>query len=171
MRRSVAVLGAMLCLMTVGSSGSPAQPRGMRVVEAWKKFQESFAEDNPYAQEDQEMRQQAAGEIERLQAEVKTPDPKAGEITVTLPGGATMEMVWIEPGTFMMGSPDSDDWAYSYEKPQHRVTISEGFYLGKYELTEGQWAFETGSLVIALGNAYEVDGPMKPERWSSRFGT
>ena len=25
------------------------------------------------------------------------------EITVELPGGTTMEMVWIEPGTFLMG--------------------------------------------------------------------
>ena len=61
------------------------------------------------------------------------------EITVTLPGGATMDFVWIESGTFMMGSPDSDAGAYSWEKPQHEVTISKGFYLGKYEITQAQW--------------------------------
>ena len=42
-----------------------------------------------------------------------------------------MEFVWIEPGTFMMGSQESDDMVYSDEIPQHRVTISQGFYLGK----------------------------------------
>ena len=41
------------------------------------------------------------------------------EKTATLPGGATMEMVWVPPGTFMMGSPDSDDTALDWEKPQH----------------------------------------------------
>ena len=30
------------------------------------------------------------------------------EITVELPSGTPMEMVWIEPGTFTMGSPDSE---------------------------------------------------------------
>ena len=28
------------------------------------------------------------------------------EIAVPLPGGANLEMVWIQPGRFMMGSPD-----------------------------------------------------------------
>ena len=33
---------------------------------------------------------------------------QAGEIAVDLPGGVVMEMVWIEPGVFAMGSPDSE---------------------------------------------------------------
>lgn len=59
--------------------------------------------------------------------------------TFDLPGGATMDFVWIEPGTFVMGSPESDDCARENEKPQHRVTITRGFWLGKYEVTQGQW--------------------------------
>jgi formylglycine-generating enzyme required for sulfatase activity len=59
------------------------------------------------------------------------------EITVDLPGGATMEMVWIEPGTFTMGA---SDWELGHsDGPQHEVTISRGFYLGKYEITQEQW--------------------------------
>ena len=61
------------------------------------------------------------------------------EITVDLPGGVQMEFVGIEPGTFMMGSPDSDSLAKNIEKPQRQVTISKGFYLGKFEITQGQW--------------------------------
>jgi len=60
------------------------------------------------------------------------------ERTFTLPGDAEIEMVWVEPGTFMMGASDSDDWAIDNEKPQHEVTITQGFWLGKYELTQGQ---------------------------------
>ena len=71
------------------------------------------------------------------------PDPFPGTV-VDLPGGATMAMIWIEPGTFTMGSPDSDDRAKSHEKPQHEVTITEGFYLGKYEVTQAQWASVMG---------------------------
>ena len=61
------------------------------------------------------------------------------EITVDLPGGATMDFVWIQPGTFVMGSPGTEQERYPNEGPQHEVTISQGFYLGKYEVTQGQW--------------------------------
>ena len=69
------------------------------------------------------------------------PSGAVGEIAVDLPGGATMEMVWIEPGTFTMGSPEwvRKEWGYGGEYPQHEITITRGFYLGKYELTQGQW--------------------------------
>ena len=50
-----------------------------------------------------------------------------------------MEFVLIPAGTFMMGSPDSDAEAYYDEKPAHRVTISQPFYLGKYPVTQAQW--------------------------------
>ena len=46
-----------------------------------------------------------------------------------------IEFVWVPAGSFMMGSENG--WAD--EKPAHRVTISEGFYMGKYEVTQAQW--------------------------------
>ena len=61
------------------------------------------------------------------------------DVTVTLPGGAKLEMVWIQPGRFLMGSPDSESGRNEDEGPQHQVTITKGFYLGKYELTRAQW--------------------------------
>ena len=67
----------------------------------------------------------------------------AKEIAVTLPGGALMEMVWIPPGTFWMGSPDTGGMAVEGENSQHQVTISKGFYLAKYELTQGQYENST----------------------------
>jgi len=41
--------------------------------------------------------------------------------------------VWIPPGTFIMGSPESEPNRDSDEGPQTTVTISRGFWLGKYE--------------------------------------
>ena len=67
------------------------------------------------------------------------------EITVDLPGGVTMEMVAIEPGTFTMGSPDSEPKRIQNEGPQHQVTLTQGFYLGKYELTQAQWQAVMGT--------------------------
>ncbi len=61
------------------------------------------------------------------------------DITVTLPGGAKLEMVWIQPGQFLMGSPVSETGRDDDEGPLHEVTITRGFYLAKYELTQAQW--------------------------------
>ena len=57
--------------------------------------------------------------------------------TITLPGGAKIEMIYCAPGEFMMGSPESEDGRNG--KPQHRVTLTKGFWLGKYEVTQEQW--------------------------------
>src|SRR4030095_5281239 len=46
-----------------------------------------------------------------------------------------MEFVLIPAGTFKMGSNTGDQ----DERPVHEVTISKAFYLGKYEVTQGQW--------------------------------
>ena len=59
--------------------------------------------------------------------------------TVTLPGNVPLEMVWCPPGTFMMGSPDSEVGRNADEGPQHQVTLTHGFWMSKYEVTQAQW--------------------------------
>ena len=56
-----------------------------------------------------------------------------------------IEMVLIKAGTFMMGSSDTETDRDSSEGPQHQVTITKDFYLGKYEVTQGQWEAVMGS--------------------------
>ncbi|GHU03936.1 hypothetical protein FACS1894158_03300 [Betaproteobacteria bacterium] len=51
-----------------------------------------------------------------------------------------MEFILIPAGSFMMGSDGDSD-----EKPQHSVTISQPFYLGKYQVTQAQWKAVTGN--------------------------
>ena len=68
-----------------------------------------------------------------------------GEPVVSLPGGVQMEFVWIEPGMFVMGSPNSEVGRSDDEGPQHEVTISQGFYLGKFEITQEQWESVMGT--------------------------
>jgi formylglycine-generating enzyme required for sulfatase activity len=63
-----------------------------------------------------------------------------------LPEGATpLELVYIPPGTFLMGSPESDAQHQEREQPQHYVRISQGFYIGKYEVTQAQWTAVMGT--------------------------
>ena len=82
-------------------------------------------------------------------------------ITVTLPGGATLEMIWIQPGTFQMGSPNSEPGRFSDEGPQHEVTITRGFYLGTYEITQGQWERVMGTRPWS-GRSYVLEYPDHP---------
>ncbi|MCC6697773.1 MAG: formylglycine-generating enzyme family protein, partial [Candidatus Hydrogenedentes bacterium] len=49
-----------------------------------------------------------------------------------------MKFVWIPPGTFVMGSPASEEGRNDDEQ-QHQVTLTQGFWLGKYEVTQAQW--------------------------------
>jgi formylglycine-generating enzyme required for sulfatase activity len=50
----------------------------------------------------------------------------------------SLEMLWVEPGTFTMGSPTSENGHRSNET-QHEVTLTNGFWLGKHEVTQAQW--------------------------------
>jgi len=65
-------------------------------------------------------------------------DKRGLGLTVALPGGKQMDFVWIEDGSFIMGSP-VDEEGRKPDEIQHTVTLSKGFYLGKYEVTQGQW--------------------------------
>lgn len=64
------------------------------------------------------------------------PQPKRGD---TIRNSLGMKLIYIPPGEFLMGSPASEDDRRSYSKPQHRVKISRGFYMGVTEVTQAQW--------------------------------
>lgn len=50
-----------------------------------------------------------------------------------------MKMRLIPAGSFMMGSLENELYRKDNEGPQHKVTISEPFYLGVYEVTQEQY--------------------------------
>jgi len=66
------------------------------------------------------------------------PQPAGPKPVVTKQG---IELVWIPPGSFMMGSANGG----GNEKPVHQVTIREGFYMGRHEVTQAQWRGVMGS--------------------------
>jgi uncharacterized protein (TIGR03437 family) len=51
----------------------------------------------------------------------------------------TMEFVQIQPGEFTMGCSPGDSECLNEESPAHRVRITRGFQIGKYEVTQEQW--------------------------------
>ncbi len=80
------------------------------------------------------------------------------------------EMVWVPAGRFRMGSTDEEigelwrenGWAEDWkqytadERPAHGVTISEGFWLHKHEVTNGQY-----------GRFLEATGHTPPPSWDA----
>jgi len=69
--------------------------------------------------------------------------------TIELGGGMKLEMVWIPAGSFVMG----DDMGLDDEKPVHKVTIANPFYLGQYEVTVEQFRW----FVEATGYATDAE--------------
>ena len=142
-----------------------AQPRhtAAKKAAAWQKFVTAFAADNVYDAQDEEMRRFARERISYwAAAETPTPTPppappqqggeqasprlnQAGTGVVSCweretPGATCkeeatgMEFVYVPGGCFQMGSNDGS----SDEKPVHKVCL-DGFWMGKYEVTQAQW--------------------------------
>jgi formylglycine-generating enzyme required for sulfatase activity len=61
-------------------------------------------------------------------------------VSQTVVSRTDIELVWIPPGNFIMGTEKIPN-----ERPAHRVTFREGFYMGKYEVTQAQWQAVMGS--------------------------
>ncbi|NER91005.1 formylglycine-generating enzyme family protein [Moorena sp. SIO3A2] len=58
--------------------------------------------------------------------------------TEDLGNGVELEMVAIPEGSFMMGSPETEQGHREEESPQHQVTV-KSFLMGKYPVTQAQW--------------------------------
>jgi len=70
------------------------------------------------------------------------PAASSGEtVTYEIASGVSVDMVVVPPGTFTMGSAagEADDG------PAHRVTITNPYQLGKFEVTQRQWNAVMGS--------------------------
>jgi formylglycine-generating enzyme len=84
-----------------------------------------------------------AGEVAKPTPPVASVPAPTANPTVAPPGlietSTGMQMVLIPAGRFLMGSDVNDNDAEEDEKPQRRVSIPTPFYLGKYEVTVGQF--------------------------------
>ncbi|MFM8733217.1 MAG: formylglycine-generating enzyme family protein, partial [Phycisphaerales bacterium] len=57
-----------------------------------------------------------------------------------------IEMLLVPPGTFDMGCSASNQYGCNGdEKPVHAVTLTNAFYLGRYEVTQSQWQARMGA--------------------------
>lgn len=102
----------------------------------------------------------AAENTERENATAVEPEagrkaPVAGSKHVV--PGLDLALVWIEPGSFVMGSPP-EERRHKAEGPQTQVTLSKGFWLGRTEVTQRQYE----SLMGINPSTFKAVGPDAP---------
>ena len=69
-------------------------------------------------------------------------------ITIPVKDGISIEMVKVEAGTFMMGATKEmrdPNVSLLNEEPVHQVTLTNDYYIGKYEVTQALWQAVMGS--------------------------
>jgi uncharacterized repeat protein (TIGR02543 family) len=87
-------------------------------------------------------------------------------------GTKELEMIYVEPGTFMMGSPTTE--AGRGHETLHQVTLTEGFYLSKYEVTQAQYeSVMTGNTsgLSATPSSFSgnPDNPVERVSWEDAY--
>lgn len=78
---------------------------------------------------------------------------------------AYTNLVWIPPGQFIMGSPDNDPDFTSDEQPQTTVTLTKGFFIGKFEVTQGEYIAVTGTNPSEFGG--DPNLPVEKVTWQN----
>ena len=70
---------------------------------------------------------------------VQTPVTNGDNISISVKDGISIDMVRVEAGTFTMGATPEMEDPNSDEKPTHQVTLTNDYYIGKYEVTQALW--------------------------------
>jgi formylglycine-generating enzyme required for sulfatase activity len=72
------------------------------------------------------------------------PVPESRNMTIPISRDVDLDMIWINPGTFIMGSPE-DELGRGRDETQHEVTLTQGYWLGKYEVNQAQYKAVMGT--------------------------
>ena len=94
-----------------------------------------------------------------------TAPPAAGQpYTTALTGNATLDLVWIAPGSFPMGASPKQIPPDAVRAPPMTVTLTQGYWLGKFEVTQGQYEALIGSNITQVRRQVGGTSP-NPQSW------
>ena len=119
-------------------------------IEELKEQRERMAREAQEAAREQEAREARAREVQKIRAALERDISTA------------MEFVRIPAGESRMGSTSEE--ARDNEQPVTQVRISRGFWLGKYEVTQGQWEAVMGSNTSGFQEC-GLDCPVENVSW------
>ncbi len=100
-----------------------------------------------------------------------TPSPyaiTAGALSGSVPAAnviPVLGMVWIKPGTFILGSRADEPGRGSDEGPQTVVTLTKGFWMGAHEVTQGEYLKVVGS--NPSGFPGDTNRPVEQVSWNN----
>jgi formylglycine-generating enzyme required for sulfatase activity len=87
-----------------------------------------------------------------------------------------IEMLLVPPGSFDMGCIQGSNnyGCYSFEQPVHTVTLTNAFYIGRYEVTQAQWQARMGNnpSYFYEGNGFpnSANRPVERVSWNTIQG-
>ena len=76
---------------------------------------------------------------------VQAPVTNGDNISIPVKDGISIDMVRVEAGTFTMGATPEMENPWDGEKPTHQVTLTNDYYIGKYEVTQALWQAVMGN--------------------------
>ena len=107
------------------------------------------------------------GCLSKAAAERRT-DPYSRAVTIN---DLSLTLLPIPAGTFVWGSPEDEPGHYQNESPQTRVVIDYPFWIGRVEVTQGQWSalmhtsvVGQARLMLADDTPYLLHGEMQTVR-------
>lgn len=77
-----------------------------------------------------------------------------------------IRVCWCPPGDYLMGSP-ADEPGRRADEAQVEVTLTRGFWVGKFEATQGEWSRIAGPWPDRPPTARFGEGPDLPMYWVS----
>ena len=75
----------------------------------------------------------------------QTPVTNVDNISIPVKDGISIDMVRVKAGTFTMGATAEMEKPWDGEKPAHQVTLTNDYYIGKYEVTQALWQAVMGN--------------------------
>ena len=159
----LSIVGLTICLLLCGCLSSE-QPSGKEAGDAQVAKPPQAGDTKvaklPQAGDTQVAKLPQAGDTQVAKlpqagdTQVAKPRQAGATKTVDLGGGVKLELVWCPPGTFTMGSLMAE----------RRVTLTKGFWVGKYEVTQRQWQAVMGKNPSRSKNAVP-DAPVDSVSW------
>jgi len=123
----------------------------LNVYRQARKYYAKFLSLNTKAGLDQLLAKRALARLDKFLDKMDS-----GRLTIDCGGGASMRLVLMKTGKFLLGSPAGEAARGSDEGPQVTVEISKAFHIGLTEVTQQQYTAVMGA------NPSTFKGPARP---------
>lgn len=105
----------------------------------WKRFASLAEQDNPDRLEMDDIAKRLADMVSSIlgrqnELDKLLIDSAGKKESLEIAAGVSLELSWVPGGTFRMGGT-----MFDFEKPEHDVVLSCGFWIGTTEITQRQW--------------------------------